>query len=166
MKFFFFFFFFLKKLCFWTLNYGCKAAVPSFFKYLNAFFAKARSMGQNDPLCSPKVKVILAMEYYIKLLTTYHMKCSSKIINRFCRTHKNFQLFIKCLLKISFFTNFFVFFGSLKTKDIFLPSIKFSLNYHRQNSIQAFFKRMTVKYLCQLLKLLKKKYSKFIQIVF
>ena len=44
-------------------------------------------------------------------------------------------------------TIFFVFFGSLKSRDIFLPSIKFSLNYHQQNFIYAFFKKITVKYL-------------------
>ena len=39
--------------------------------------------------------------------------------SRMCRTHKNFQLFIKLLLKISFCANFFVFFGSLKTRAFF-----------------------------------------------
>ena len=59
-------------------------------------------------------------------------------------TYKNVQLFIK-LLKISFFAKFF-FFASLKTRDIFLPSMKFTLNYHEQNFIDAFSKKMTVKY--------------------
>ena len=36
--------------------------------------------------------------------------------------------------------NFFVFFGSLKTRDIFLPSMQFSLSHHQQNFIYAFFK--------------------------
>ena len=52
------------------------------------------------------------------------------------------------LIKNKFFLqNFFVFFGSLKTTDIFIPSMKFSLNYQQQNFIYAFFKKMTVKYL-------------------
>ena len=36
---------------------------------------------------------------------------------------------------------FFVLFSSLKTNDIFLPSMKFSLNYHQQNFTCAFLKK-------------------------
>ena len=36
------------------------------------------------------------------------------------------------LLKITFSQHFFVLFDSLKTTDIFIPSMKFSLNYHQQ----------------------------------
>ena len=42
----------------------------------------------------------------------------------------------------------FVLFDSLKTTDIFIPSLKYSLNY-QQNFIYASFKKMTVKYLFQ-----------------
>ena len=35
----------------------------------------------------------------------------------------------------------------MKTRNIFLPSAKFSLNYHEQIFIYAYFKKMTVKYL-------------------
>ena len=65
------------------------------------------------------------------------------------RTHKKFQLFIKLLLKISFYAKFSVLFGSLKTKDIFIPTIKLSLNYRRHSFIYAFFKNMTVQYLSE-----------------
>ena len=71
--------------------------------------------------------------------------CVKFYSSRVCRTHKNFQLFTKLLLKVSFFAYFF-FFGSLKTRDNFLPTIKLSLNCHQQNFINAFFKKMTVKY--------------------
>ena len=46
-----------------------------------------------------------------------------------------------------FLQNFFVLFGSLKTTDVFRPSMKCSLHYHQQNFIYAFFKKMTVKHL-------------------
>ena len=36
-------------------------------------------------------------------------------------------------------------FNPLKIKDIFIPSMKLSLNYHQQNFIRTFFKKMTVK---------------------
>ena len=65
-----------------------------------------------------------------------------------CRTHKNFQLFIKLLLNMNIFLKiFFVLFGSFKIAGIFISSMKFSFNYHQQNFIYAFFKKMTVKYL-------------------
>ena len=38
-------------------------------------------------------------------------------------------------------------FGAGGEEDIFLPSMKFSLNYHHQNFIYAIIKKMTVKYL-------------------
>ena len=50
------------------------------------------------------------------------------------------------LLKKNFFVIFFLF-GSLKITDILIPCMKYSLNYHQQNFIYAFFKKMTVKYL-------------------
>ena len=83
--------------------------------------------------------------------------------SRMCRTHKNFQLFIKSLLKISFFATFFVFFCSLKTRDIFLPSMECLLNYYQQNFIDAFFKKLTVKYLFLQHTIKNKKFSKIIQ---
>ena len=63
------------------------------------------------------------------------------------RMHTIFLLFIKLLLKISFLANCFDLFDSVKTKDIFISSMKFSLNYHQQDFIYAFFKKITVKYL-------------------
>ena len=72
--------------------------------------------------------------------------CIKYNFSRVCRTHKNFQLFIKLLLKITFFQIFFVSIGPLKTTDILLPFMKFPLNYYQQNLIYAFFKKMT-KYL-------------------
>ena len=45
----------------------------------------------------------------------------------------------KIIIKNKFFLqNLFVSFGSLKSTDIFLPSMKFSLNYHQQNFIYVF----------------------------
>ena len=73
--------------------------------------------------------------------------CVKFHFSRVYRTHKNFQLFIKLIIKISFFAKFVCFFSSLETRDIFLPSMEFLLNYHKQNFIYAFFKKMTVKYL-------------------
>ena len=60
---------------------------------------------------------------------------------RSCRTHKNFQLFVKWLLKIFFFLQNFLFFGSLKSRDIFLPSMKFSF------AIIRFYTKMCVQML-------------------
>ena len=69
--------------------------------------------------------------------------CVKFYFSRVIRTQKNFQLFVKFSLKISFFANFFfVSFYSIKTTDIFIPSIKFSLNYHQQNFIHAFLKKL------------------------
>ena len=64
-----------------------------------------------------------------------------------------------------FFANFFCFFSSLKTRDIFLPCIQFLLNYHQHN-FNAFFKKTIVKYLFQWKTIKKKKFSKIIQIIF
>ena len=75
-------------------------------------------------------------------------------------THKKFQLFIKLLLKIIFFAKF----DSLKTTDIFIPSIKFSRNY-QQNFIHVFLLqkwRLNI----YLNKKTIKKISKIIQIFF
>ena len=55
-----------------------------------------------------------------------------------CRTHKNYH-FIKFLLKISFLAKFLFFFCPLKTRDIFLPSMKLLLDSHQLNFINAFF---------------------------
>ena len=73
--------------------------------------------------------------------------CVKFYISRECRAHKNFQLFIKSLLKIFFLQNFVVFFGLLETTGIYIPSIKLSLKYHQQNFIYPFSKKKTVKYL-------------------
>ena len=37
---------------------------------------------------------------------------------------------------------FFVLFGSLKTTDIFIPSMKFSFNYHQQYFIYTFLRKL------------------------
>ena len=71
---------------------------------------------------------------------TLHM-CVKFYFSHVCRTHKNFQLFTKLLLKI------FCLFGLLKTADIFLSSMKFLHDCHQQTFIYAFFKKMAVKYL-------------------
>ena len=82
--------------------------------------------------------------YKLKAQSSLHI-CVKFYFSRVCKTHKSFQLFIKLLLKISFFEFFFVFCGLLKTRDIFLQSRKFLLNYHQQNFINAFFKKLTGK---------------------
>ena len=70
--------------------------------------------------------------HYTRVLNFISVSC------RMCRMHNIFDLFIILLFKISFFANF-VLFGSLKTRDIFLPSLNFSHNYRQQNFINAFF---------------------------
>ena len=97
------------------------------------------------------IQTFLKVAVFSKLMDAVFEKACKYIhvkfyFSRVCRTHTNFQLFIKLLLKMRFFCKFF-FFGSLKTRH-FLPSMKFSLNYHQQN-IHAFLKEMTVKYLFQ-----------------
>ena len=72
--------------------------------------------------------------------------CVKFYFNRVCITNKNFQLFIKLLLIISFFAKFFVLVGSLEITDIFIPSIEFPLNYHQQNCIYAFLVRQNFSY--------------------
>ena len=72
-----------------------------------------------------------------------------------------FQVVYEIVIKNIFLQNSFVLFGSLKTNNIFIPSIKFSLNYQR-NFIYAFFKKMTVKYLFEEKTIRKKKFSKII----
>ena len=62
--------------------------------------------------------------------------------------------------------NFFVSCSSLKSSDIFLPSIKFSLTYLKQNFFNEFFKKMRVNYLFESKTIEKKECSKIIQIVF
>ena len=66
-----------------------------------------------------------------------------------------------CYEEYFFLQNSFVLFGSLKIKNIVIPSIKFSLNY-QQNFIYAFFKKITVKYLFEEKTIRKKKFSKII----
>ena len=62
------------------------------------------------------------------------------------RTHKNFQLFIKLLLKIKFVANFL--FRLVHSKlVIFIPSMRFLLNYYQNNPVYAFSIKILVKYL-------------------
>ena len=95
-----------------------------------------------------------------------HNICVKFYFSRVCRTNKNFQSFIILLLKISFFANFFLFSLHHLKLQIFIPSMKFSLNYHEQNFIYTFFYKMTVKYLFEWKTIKKKEILKNIQIVF
>ena len=81
---FFFLHFFL------TLNYSCKAVVPPFLEYLNAIFGWSRSMGQNDPLCSPKVKLRNRISRNVEsqgrtnyVLSNCRLRAAGKRITRF-----------------------------------------------------------------------------------
>ena len=73
--------------------------------------------------------------------------CVKFYSSRVRRMHKNVQLYIKLLLKKVFLQNFFILSDLLKTRDIFSPSMKFSLNYYQHNYIYALLKKMTFKYL-------------------
>ena len=104
----------------------------------------------NFDLCERRKKSFSILANSNTKFFFYKIKAESLIDCQFffshvCKTHKNSQSFIKLLLKISFFAIFLFVFYWLKIRDIFLTSMKFLLNYHQQNFIYAFFKKMTVK---------------------
>ena len=66
--------------------------------------------------------------FFTNLKLRVHNTCVEFFFSRVCRTHKIFQLCIKLLLKL-FFCKFFCL---VYSKDIFIPFMKFSLNYQLQ----------------------------------
>ena len=125
-----------KKNCIWVREYGKRI----FFFHKNQKFKKKNV--KNWMICVDHAKSTAALARREKknrvsysrtqIPNFFFTNSKLRVYNtRVCRAHKNFQLFIKFWLKISFLQNFFVSFGSLKTTDIFVPSMKFPLNYHR-----------------------------------
>ena len=107
-------------LSLWTFFFVFKFASMEneFFSVFDVFFIFDICKKKNKPFPYSRTQIQFFF-YKPKPESTLHMRVKF-YFSRLCRTQKNFQLFIKLLLKI-FFLQFFVFFDSLKIRDIFLP---------------------------------------------
>ena len=102
--------------------HNCFMHFIQFWTFLKNFWFLWKEKKSFSIFPNPSTKIFF---YKIKAESSLHIFVKF-YFSRVCRTHTNFQL----LIKISFFSKFFVFFGSLKTRDIFLTSMKLSLNHN------------------------------------